>query len=243
MRRPSRRRSFAVFAAQDDGKSGYTGRRSMSAVLLFARSPEREAAAKRMTGAAPLFRAVVAAWLREAEAHGARPVIACEPGDRAALAAIAPEVGRDWIEQPRAAFGERVCAAVSEAFARGFETVVVAAIDAPPPRRLGEALAVLANGTPVIGPARDGGVNFIGVTAFDPELLENLTFVRCRTLLADAVVFEAATDVDSTASLSVARRERSWRGYFQIRPVERVPRIAHVLAGATFQLWCRPPPV
>ena len=213
----------------------------MTAVVLFARSPEREAAAKRMAGAAPLFRAVVAAWLREAEANGARPVIACDPRDREALAAIAPEVRRDWIEQPRAEFGERVCSAVSEAFARGFGKVVVAAIDAPPPRRLGEALAVLANGTPVIGPARDGGVNFIGVTSFDRSLLAKLTHARCRALLADAVVFEAATDVDSNASLAIARRE--WRGWFPIRPVERVTRIAHVLAGATLQLWSRPPPV
>jgi glycosyltransferase A (GT-A) superfamily protein (DUF2064 family) len=215
----------------------------MNAVVLFARSPEREAAAKRMAGAAPLFRAVVAAWLREAEANGARPVIACDPRDREALAAIAAEVQRDWIEQPRAAFGERVCSAVSEAFARGFGTVVVAAIDAPPPRRLGEALAVLANGTPVIGPARDGGVNFIGVTSFDRELLSDLTVARCRALLADAVVFEAATDVDSAASLSIARREKPWRGYFQVRPVERVRRIAHVLSGVTHPLDSRPPPV
>jgi glycosyltransferase A (GT-A) superfamily protein (DUF2064 family) len=215
----------------------------MHAVVLFARSPEREAAAKRMTGAAPLFRAVIAAWLREAEANGARPVIACDPRDRDALAAIASEVERDWIEQPRAAFGERVCSAVSAAFARGFEQVVVAAIDAPPPRRLGEALAVLAHGTPVIGPARDGGVNFIGVTSFDRELLADLTFQRCRELLPDAMVFEAATDVDSTESLSTARREKSWRGYFEIRPVEPVPRIAHVLFGVAHQRWSRPPPV
>lgn len=215
----------------------------MNAVVLFARSPEREAAAKRMTGAAPLFRAVVAAWLREAEANGARPVIACDGRDRDALAAIAPEVERDWIAQPRAAFGERVCFAVADAFARGFGSVMVAAIDAPPPRRLGEALAALANGRPVVGPARDGGVNFIGVTSFDGELLADLTVARCRALLADAVVFEAATDVDSPSSLSIARRDKSWRGWFQVRPVERVRRIARVLAGVSHPLDSRPPPV
>ena len=41
--------------AQDDTSFSYTAL-AMNAVVLFARSPEREAAAKRMAGAAPLFR-------------------------------------------------------------------------------------------------------------------------------------------------------------------------------------------
>jgi glycosyltransferase A (GT-A) superfamily protein (DUF2064 family) len=216
----------------------------MNAVVLFARSPEREAAAKRMAGAAPLFRAVVAAWLRQAQANGARPVIACEPRDREALSRIAPDIERDWIEQPRAAFGERVSYAVFEAFSRGFESVVVAAIDAPPPRRLAEALAVLAHGKAVIGPARDGGINFLGITAPDRELLEHLTFARCRALLPGATVFEAATDVDSVASLSVARREELWRAYLPAQqPVAPEPRAARFLDGAALQRWSRHPHV
>jgi glycosyltransferase A (GT-A) superfamily protein (DUF2064 family) len=210
--------------------------------VLFARSPEREAAAKRMGGAAPLFRAVVAAWLRAAEAHGARPVIACEPRDRNALAAIAPEVPRDWIEQPRAAFGERVCSATTEAFARGFASVVIAAIDAPPPRRLGEALTSLANGVEVIGPARDGGINFIGMTHADRALLANLTLARGRAALPHAVVFEAATDVDSPAALQLARREKSWSGYIPPQPATSTPYIPHVLRGVCRPRASRPPP-
>ncbi|HYK02605.1 MAG TPA: DUF2064 domain-containing protein [Thermoanaerobaculia bacterium] len=214
----------------------------MQAVVLFARSPEREAIAKQMAGAVPLFRAVVAAWLREAEAHGARPVIACEPRDRDALAAIAPEVPRDWIEQPRAAFGERVCSATCEAFARGFASVVIAAIDAPPPRRLGEALAALANGVEVIGPARDGGVNFIGITRAARELLANLTFARCRAALPHALIFEAATDVDSPSALHVARTEKCWSGYIPPQPTTSIPYIPHVLRGVCRPLASRPPP-
>ena len=214
----------------------------MQAVVLFARSPEREAAAKRMGGAAPLFRAVVAAWLREAEAHGARPVIACEPRDRDALAAIASEVARDWIEQPQAAFGERVCSATIEAFSRGFASVVIAAIDAPPPRRLGEALAALANGIEVIGPARDGGVNFIGVTHADRALLGNLTFARCRAALPHARIFEAATDVDSPSALRIAQREKTWRGYIAPQVIPPVPHISRALRGVCRPLASRPPP-
>ena len=213
----------------------------MIAVVLFARSPEREAAAKRIAGAAPLFRKVIAAWLREAEAAGARPVIACEARDRAALAAIAPEVAREWIEQPRASFGERVFSATTEAFGRGFERVVLAAIDAPP-LRLREALDVLASGVPVVGPARDGGINFIGVLNADYALLSNLTVARCLEALPDAVVFEAATDVDSTASLAIARIEKAWRGYFVGRPRFIEPFVARALCGVVHPHASRPPP-
>jgi glycosyltransferase A (GT-A) superfamily protein (DUF2064 family) len=213
----------------------------MIAVVLFARSPEREAAAKRIAGAASLFRKVIAAWLRETAAAGARPVIACDPRDRRALAAIAPEVDREWIEQPRASFGERVCSATMEAFSRGFERVLLAAIDAPP-LRLREALDVLQSGTPVIGPARDGGVNFIGVLDANHELLSHLTVARCLDALPDAVVFEAATDVDSTASLNVARFEKSWRGYF-VAPLRFVaPYVAQALCGVAHPHTSRPPP-
>jgi glycosyltransferase A (GT-A) superfamily protein (DUF2064 family) len=214
----------------------------MIAVVLFARSPEREAAAKRIAGGAPLFRKVIAAWLRETVAAGARPVIACEPRDRDALAAIAPEVAREWIEQPRAAFGQRVWSATSEAFARGFERVVIAAIDAPP-LRLAEALAVLSDGAAVIGPARDGGINFIGVVDTDRALLSNLTLDRCLAALPEAVVFEAATDVDSVASLNTARREKAWRGYFSapLRLFEAAA-VYPLRSGVSHPHTSRPPP-
>jgi glycosyltransferase A (GT-A) superfamily protein (DUF2064 family) len=214
----------------------------MQAVVLFARSPEREAASKRLSGAAPLFRAVIAAWLRAAASHGARPLIACEPRDREALAAIAPEVTREWIEQRRVAFGERVFSAAAATFARGFDSVLIAAIDAPPPLRLGAALAALRNGTAVIGPAHDGGINFIGVTDADRELLTNLTVSRCRVALPDAVIFDAATDVDSSSALHAARREKAWRGYFVIAPVIQSRYVAHALRGVSLPRASRAPP-
>lgn len=215
----------------------------MQAIVLFARSPEREAAAKRIVGAAPLFRSVVAAWLEAAHAHGAMPLIACAAEDREALAAIAPHVARGWIEQGRAAFGERVCSATAEAFALGFSSVIVAAIDAPPPSRLGEALATLAAGVPVVGPARDGGINFIGLTTPDRALLGHLTARRCRALLPNAIVFETTTDVDSRTSLDRARHERQWRGYLHAVRVIRTTHVAHALRGTTRSLPPRAPPL
>src|SRR5919109_1086053 len=142
------------------------------AVVLFARSPEREAAAKRMRSGAALFRAVVAAWLRAARRHGAMPLIACAREDRDALAAIAPEIERGWIEQHGVSFGTRVANAAEDAFARGHDAVVLAAIDAPP-HDLGRAFASLARGIAVVAPASDGGVNYLGITITDRALLEN----------------------------------------------------------------------
>ena len=187
-----------------------------SAIVLFARSPRREAAAKRMPHAAPLFRAVVAAWLDAAQKHGATAVIACEDEDRLALAGIAPHVDREWIAQQGRTFGERVVAAAGEAFTR-FDAVIIAAIDAPPPRDLGTAFDALRNGRTVIGPARDGGVNFIGVTSLDEELLTNLTVRRCRERCPRLVVLHAVTDLDSQRSLAAARNERAWRDLFESR--------------------------
>ena len=186
----------------------------MHSILLFARSPQREAAAKRMPHAAPLFRAVIAAWLDAARRHGAVPVIACEAEDRAALERIAPDA--EWIEQKGRTFGERVVSAASEALSR-FDAVILAAIDAPPPRNLGDAFAALRSGKTVVGPARDGGVNFIGVTSIDEALLSNLTLRRCRERCARLVVLHAVTDLDSQRSLNAAHNERAWRDLFDRR--------------------------
>lgn len=191
----------------------------MHSILLFARSPEREAIAKRMPHAAPLFRAVIAAWLDAARRHGAVPVIACEREDRAAMARIAPDA--EWIEQKGRSFGERVVLAAAEALER-FDAVIIAAIDAPPPRDLGDAFAALRAGATVVGPARDGGVNFIGITSIDAALLSNLTLRRCRERCPRLVVLHAVTDLDSQRSLNAARNERAWRDVFEQRTMQRI---------------------
>jgi glycosyltransferase A (GT-A) superfamily protein (DUF2064 family) len=190
----------------------------MNAVVLFARSPEREAAAKGMRSAAPLFRALVAAWLTAARRLGARPLIACAPEDRETLARIAPDVERGWIEQRGATFGARVVHVAAEAFARGFDGIVLTAIDAPP-ASLARALDSLLRGIPVLAPARDGGVNFIGLprgsAASAAALLNDLTAARCRAFFTELLILEATTDIDSQASLAAARLEWAWQGFFR----------------------------
>lgn len=211
-----------------------------AAVVLFARSPEREAAAKRMRSGAPLFRAVVAAWLRAARRHGAMPLIACALEDRDALAAIAPEIERGWIEQHGLSFGTRVANAAEDAFARGHDAVVLAAIDAPP-HDLGRAFAGLARGTAVVAPASDGGVNYLGITSVDRSLLENLTTQRCREHFSALLVVETTTDLDSSRALAIARRERAWRGLLApIAMIAYAP--THPLRGSARSNTTRPPP-
>src|SRR5437762_12124751 len=83
------------------------------AIVLFARTPEAEAASKRLrvSRTAPLFAAVVASWLRAASRIGATPIVACNAADRERLAAIAPDVARLWIAQQGASFGHRLAGA------------------------------------------------------------------------------------------------------------------------------------
>ncbi len=210
------------------------------AVVLFARSPEREAAAKRMRSGARLFRAIVAAWLRAARRHGALPLIACAPEDRDALAAIAPEIERGWIEQHGETFGLRVANAAEDAFARGHDAIVLAAIDAPP-HGLGVTFAALARGITVLAPAADGGVNYLGITRADRALLEDLTTQHCREHFAELLVVETVTDLDSQHAITAARREKPWRGL--IAPIATIPEVrSHAPYGETRTFHTRPPP-
>ncbi len=219
-----------------------------TAIVLFARSPEREAAAKGMRTAAPLFRAVIASWLQAARMRGATPLIACATEDREALAEIAPNVERVWIEQRGDRFGARVADAASEAFSLGFDNVLIAAIDAPPPSDLGRALTALGRGVTVIAPARDGGINFIGLTALDRNLLERLTprrrdLVRlCRAHFRALLVLRTTTDIDSQRALDVARNERAWRGFLTPTTFEHIHIAMPALRGIAHALDSRPPP-
>jgi glycosyltransferase A (GT-A) superfamily protein (DUF2064 family) len=211
-----------------------------TAVVLFARSPEREAAAKGMRFAAPLFRRVIAAWLDCATRSGAMPLIACDEEDWAALAAIAPAVPRQWLPQRGVSFGERVANASFDALAR-FDAVVLAAIDAPPPASLSVVLRSAASGFPVVAPARDGGINFIAFSSFDRELFSDLTLANCRARLASLVVLDAITDVDSRVALDAARHERAWRKILDVH--DDLPFVGRsVIAPARSRLASRAPP-
>jgi len=218
-----------------------------TAIVLFARSPEREAAEKRMRFAAPLFRALVASWLDAARRHGATPVVACAAADRDALASIAPDIEREWLEQRGATFGERAARASVDAFARGFDAIVLAAIDAPP-RDLGEIFASLERGVPAISPSRDGGINCIALLAPEPDLLVQFTPRRrdlvqlCARHLAQVAIVRGTIDVDDERALAIAKRDRAWRAFFAQAPAAQPRNRATVQPGHTLHRPSRAPP-
>ncbi|HET7436368.1 MAG TPA: DUF2064 domain-containing protein [Thermoanaerobaculia bacterium] len=218
-------------------------------VVLFARSPEREALAKglRALVAVPLFRRLIADWLRAARNAGAEAVVACEDEDRGALAAIAAELPRMFLAQRGATFGARLAAAAEDVFARGASSVLIAGIDAPP-HALDRAFAALERGFAVVAPARDGGVNVIGLAREDVALLEAIEPRRrdvlrlCRAAFgAKLVELTGAVDIDNHASLDAARHDVAWRAYFAVASFALVAS-DHPQRGIALTPLSRPPP-
>jgi len=149
------------------------------ALVIFARSPEREAAAKRLPlhRATALFRSNLAAWTRAARAAGADVL---------------------QLEQRGKTFGERLANTADDAFALGYDAIVITGIDVPA-CDLQTAFRVM----PVIAPARDGGVNLIGLSSPARDLL--LTFrprdprvaQRCREYFTNCYELPVARDIDT----------------------------------------------
>jgi hypothetical protein len=171
------------------------------AVVIFARAPEVEAAVKGLPSRfAELFHRNVAAWLRT----DAAPIISCAPNARARFDAILPSIERLYIDQRGSTFGERLASTAEAAFALGFDEVVIAGIDAPPPDA--DVFAALAFARAAVVPSRDGGINLIALRAPERELLSSIeprqrdVLTRCRAYFGDALaVLEVSSDVDSLA--------------------------------------------
>jgi glycosyltransferase A (GT-A) superfamily protein (DUF2064 family) len=221
------------------------------AIVLFARTPEAEAASKRLrvSRTAPLFSAVAAAWLRAAARHGAAAIIACDREDRARLAAIAPDVERLWLEQRGGSFGARLDGAAADAFALGFESVIVTGIDAPPPADLAAAFEALDDGKAVIAPATDGGINLIGLTG-PSALLKTIeprqrdVARRCEAAFERLLILEPTTDIDRQSDLATARHDRAWRPFVHLlMPVPFAPGSQHTQTRASDATATRPPPI
>ena len=175
------------------------------AVVIFGRAPEVEASVKKLPlPFARLFDRNTAAWLRAASLAGATPVISCAPYARARFDAIAPSIRRRYIDQSGATFGERLASTAEAAFALGFDEVLLAGIDAPPPR-VAEVFAALRSARAVVEPSNDGGINLIALRAPERELLSAIrprqrdVVERCRAYFASLVVLDVSSDIDSFA--------------------------------------------
>lgn len=83
-----------------------------------------------------------------------------------------PQAGED--------LGARMAHAFQQAFARGYQRVIIIGSDSPdlPAAYLGEALNQLEQGKVVIGPAADGGYYTLGFTArnFLPEIFQGIAW-------------------------------------------------------------------
>jgi len=172
------------------------------AIVIFARAPEVEAAVKGLPARfAGLFHRTTAAWLRAATFCDATPVIACEAHARARFDAILPDVGRLYVDQRGATFGERLASSAEAAFALGFDEVLITGIDVPVAHAT-DVFAALSRARAVVQPARDGGINLIGLRAPERELLSAIqprqrdVLQRCRAYFDSLVVLEVSSDLD-----------------------------------------------
>ena len=189
------------------------------AVLVFARTPEAEAAAKGLPRrAALIFEALIRAWLRAAESAGATAIIACSPADRSRLSAIAPARSRMYVDQSGDSFGERLAGAA--AACSQFSPIVIAGIDAPPPDlQMTFDQLERGNADAAIAPARDGGINVIGFVEPPLDLLRSFTIgdaslaSRCIEFFGEVFRLEGSTDIDSPDCLRAAFGERLWRQF------------------------------
>jgi hypothetical protein len=163
-------------------------------VLVFARTPRDEAAAKPLGGRAQaerLHRALLDRALGAAVATGFHT--------RLVTAGDAPEApdAVEVVPQRGGSFGERLEHAVGDAFAAGWRQVVVIGADAPrlDAERIREAFARLTAGDEaraVIGPARDGGYYLLGLTRHDASLFRAIPFCTRGTFAATLEALAAA---------------------------------------------------
>jgi uncharacterized protein DUF2064 len=157
------------------------------AIVIFARSPRAEAAAKHLPHLEWLFAALLGAWRRAARSCDAVAIVATD--------------------QRGATFGDRLANAAADAFAAGFESLLITGIDTTPPSNLHKAFADAERGRVVIAPSTDGGINVIGLQREDAWILETFTqrdpslFDRCKATFGDRVVLlPTSTDIDGHES-------------------------------------------
>lgn len=169
-------------------------------VLLFARAPGAEAAAKGLPGGEALFQ------LSQARV---RDAIAALAGVDLVLVPPAAQIG--------AGFGERLEAAFRDASRRGYEEIVTVPGDVPEltARDLAAAFRALSRSSTVLGPSPDGGVWLIGIRAgavLPSDFFEEVPWLTARVFEAlvsnapGSVVLAEKGDVDLLADASRMRR-------------------------------------
>lgn len=182
------------------------------AVVVFARAPREEEAAKHLprrgAGARELFAAMRRRLFRDLAATSLDASLVIAGGGDAPDGAIR-------IGQRGATFAERLGNAVDDAMAMGFEDVVVIAGDVPEleARQIAEALRALSDRRGIVlGPSPDGGVYLIGISRRTRGVLQGVRWLtphvaadlrrRSAELAWTVTALAPLRDVDSRLDIS-----------------------------------------
>ncbi len=203
-------------------------------ILLFARTAEGEARAKRLSRARALF------------AFARRRVLAA--------ARSLPEMGvlvagpRGDLPQRGAGFAERLANAFADARALGYREIVAVPTDVPRlgRRQLVEAFRRLAEVEAVLGPSPDGGVYLIGCRNDPSDLFSGVrwrtsqTFADLASNAGNPMVLDPLEDVDRWADVLALDFDLAYLVMRVIQFFERSGKTARIaFADSLFQ---RPPP-
>lgn len=219
---------------------------SMQALLVFLKYPTpgqvktRLAAAIGTRAASAVYRACVELTLARLSALRARTILLVEPPE--AVSHAREWLGAGWVIQPQQGMdlGERLAAAVSQAFSRGARRVIAIGTDAPWLRseEIATAFAELDETDVVLGPTEDGGYYLIGLSRDAPKLFRGVhwsspsvyaqTLTNARTLRLRTRTLRRGYDVDRLEDLHRFLTEERAQG----PAPKEVETIAALLEGA-----------
>jgi glycosyltransferase A (GT-A) superfamily protein (DUF2064 family) len=191
---------------------------SPKAILVFAQSPTRDAADKRLPGAERLFKDLTRQTLQKARRTGF-PVFHFDEG-----------------MQDGNSFGERLSGAMQSLFDRGIEHLVVIGNDSPDltTATLNEAVMALEDKKAVLGPADDGGVYLIGLRKDQFEYGQFLQLPwRQEHLFQQMILWIRARGLEEVEVLSykmdldTQKDFRNWSG----KPVPSDSKIRRLISG------------
>lgn len=168
------------------GEDGQTDRPNRAAILLFTRGPAAEAGRKRLLGdparGHELLGNVLERILHEAATVPGADLLVAAPISLPSC--VRAGVVRR-LTQSGSTFGERLRSALTEAFALGYDRVVVIGDDAPgvSASDLKRALGMLEGAGPraALGPSPDGGFYLLGLNGFAPSVLDEIPWCSRRT--------------------------------------------------------------
>lgn len=176
-----------------------------SALIVFAKPPEPGRVKTRLTTvlspteAARLYRAFVQDALDQYAQLPADVRLYLSPTeDEASLGTIPPTV--ECFEQKGPTLGARMRQAFADTLAAGYERTVIIGTDHPtlPSAFITEAFRVLTSARALcLGPSTDGGYYLLGMSAFYPEVFEEMEYSH-DTVFAETLARAARTDAQLT---------------------------------------------